>query len=114
MLVGYQHLREPTSTRKYYGKNYYLCCTILFVTYLTTLYKYEGAILFGISLVFVLFLLCPDVVATTSNQVEPVYDSNRKWQHCEAKYHFVFYVFMRLMFSLVFIYVIFTLIGRMP
>jgi hypothetical protein len=48
---------------------------------------------FGISLVFVLFLLCPDVVATTSNRVEPVYDSNGKRQHCEAKYHFVFYVF---------------------
>ncbi len=50
----------------------------------------------------------------TGNRVEPVYHWSGKWQDCEAKYHFVFYVFRRLMFCLIFIYVLFTLIGRLP
>jgi cytochrome b561 len=65
-----------------------------FVTYLpfTTKVQYFWD-LFGVCFVFIV-----SRCGCTSNQVEPVYDENGKWQHCEAKYHFVFYVFRRLMF----------------
>jgi hypothetical protein len=85
-----------------------------FVTYLATLYYYEGAILLG--LVWCLFCFYCVQMWLQPPAIE--------WSLCTIQMGsgnivklniiFVFYVFRRLVFSLVFIYVIFILIGRMP